>query len=181
MRSSSIYKNIWGRLPFSKLLEVIFHLQNYLRLPSIYKMCWGCLPFTRIFEVVFHLQKYLRSSSIYKISWDHLQIYLLSLCPKFGEILKVEYLSNLNLYGQAMFYKSFKWRQPQNIESGLSQQPLYGPWVLVLRGKLEENSKEISSVALLSPACFSISVVHLFDTSFGACYKLTWQEKFIFS
>ena len=35
-------------------------------------------------------------------------------------------------------------RRPQNIKRGISMQPLYG---------LEENSEEISSVALLSPAC----------------------------
>jgi hypothetical protein len=30
--------------------------------------------------------------------------------------------------------------------------------LLVVRGKLEENSEEISSVVLLSPACFTILV-----------------------
>ena len=46
------------------------------------------------------------------------------------KILKVEYISNhlldytkiliLSLDDQAIFHKSFKWRQPQNLESGIS-------------------------------------------------------------
>ena len=43
-------------------------------------------------------------------------------------------------------------RGPQNINRGISQQPLYGCDFGVFWGKLEENSEEFSSVALLSPA-----------------------------
>ena len=46
-RLSSIYKNILGRLQFTKYM-------------------WGRLPFTKIFEVFFHLQKYWRLSFICK-------------------------------------------------------------------------------------------------------------------
>ena len=61
-------------------------------------------------------------------------------------ILKVEYVSNrfldptpilnLSLDDQTVFFKSSKWRWTQNIKSGISQQPLYGLWLM--RGKLEE-------------------------------------------
>jgi hypothetical protein len=47
-------------------------------------------------------------------------------------------------------------RRSQNIKSEISQQPTV--WIVThefLGGKLEENSEEISSVALLSPACYS--------------------------
>ena len=47
---------------------------------------------------------------------------------------------------------TFNVRPPQNIKIGISQQPLYGFYLM----KLEENAEEISSVALLSPACFLI-------------------------
>ena len=46
-------------------------------------------------------------------------------------------------------------RGPQNINRGISQQPLYGCDFGVFWGKLEENSEEFSSVALLSPACYT--------------------------
>ena len=59
-------------------------------------------------------------------------------------------------------------RQTQNIKSGIFQQPLSGgkktpnlaecDW-WVLRGKLEENSEEILSVALLSPSCLTDTMV----------------------
>ena len=39
----------------------------------------------------------------------------------------------------------------KNTENGIS---LYQLWLWVLSRKFEENSEEISSVALLSPACF---------------------------
>ena len=42
-------KDIWGRLPFTKIFEVVFHLQKYLRSSSIYKNIWGRLPFTKVF------------------------------------------------------------------------------------------------------------------------------------
>ena len=52
------------------------------------------------------------------------------------KISKVEYLSNhlfdhtkilkLSLEDQTIFYKYFKWRQPQNSKSGISQQQLIG-------------------------------------------------------
>ena len=35
LRSSSIYQNISGRLPFTKVFEVVFNLQKYLRLSCI--------------------------------------------------------------------------------------------------------------------------------------------------
>jgi hypothetical protein len=50
-------QNIKGCLPFTKVFEVIFNLQKYLRSSSIYKNILDRFPFT----------KYLRSSSIYKI------------------------------------------------------------------------------------------------------------------
>jgi hypothetical protein len=48
---------------------------------------------------------------------------------------------------------TYNGRRPQNIKRGISQHPLYGSWLM--RGKLEENPEEISSVALLSPTCFN--------------------------
>ena len=42
----------------------------------------------------------------------------------------------------------------------------------VLRGTLEENSKEISSVALLSPACYSFLPLGLGIPSLGMLLKL---------
>ena len=54
---------IWGRLPFTKIFEVIFLLQKYLRFPKY----WGRLPFAKILrsssisqhiKVVFHLPNY---------------------------------------------------------------------------------------------------------------------------
>ena len=73
---SSINKNIfWVHLPFTKIFEVVFHLQKYFMWSSIFKSIWGRLPLTKIFEVVFHIQniwgrllftKYWRSSSIKK-------------------------------------------------------------------------------------------------------------------
>jgi hypothetical protein len=54
-------------------------------------------------------------------------------------------------------------RRPQNIKSEISQQPLYQ--LGLTRGKLEENSEEISSVALLSPTCIDIlSVMYVLVT-----------------
>ena len=44
-RSSYIYKNICGRLPFTKIFVIVFHLQKYLRSSSIHKKTWGCLSF----------------------------------------------------------------------------------------------------------------------------------------
>jgi hypothetical protein len=63
LRSSSIYEKNWGRLPFTKTIEVSFHLpRNSGHLPF---SKWGRLPFKKIkvvfhkkiIEVVFHLQK----------------------------------------------------------------------------------------------------------------------------
>ena len=59
-------------------------------------------------------------------------------------------------------YKSFKWRRPQiednlkilKVEYLINHCMDHDLWVL--RGELEENSEEISSVALLSPACFYV-------------------------
>ena len=93
------------------------------------------------------------------------------------EISKVEYISNqrldfpqtLDLTSGDQTQKMLKWRLPPmeedlkvlNIEY-LSNQWWYltqvSNYVIFkfLRGKLEENSEEISSVALLSPACSSV-------------------------
>ena len=49
-------------------------------------------------------------------------------------------------------------RQTQNIEGWIPQQFLI---LWVFRRKLLESSKEISSAALLSPACYTISVCNL--------------------
>ena len=57
MMSSSIYKYVWGRLPFTNIFEVVFQFQKI----------WGRLLFWRKGEVVFHLQEKVRSSSIW--SW----------------------------------------------------------------------------------------------------------------
>ena len=54
LRMSCIYTNIWGRLSFTEIVQVVFHLQKYLRSSSSYKNIWGRLPF----------KEYLRSSSI---------------------------------------------------------------------------------------------------------------------
>ena len=48
----------------------------------------------------------------------------------------------------------------------------------ILRGKLEENSEEISSVALLSPACFHLGLENLFKLSLN--YILIAVNKLIF-
>ena len=74
------------------------------------------------------------------------------------KILKVEYLSdhlldhthilNLSLDDPTIFSKSSKWRRPpmeDNIK--ILKVENHDLW------KLEEHSEEISSVALLSPAC----------------------------
>ena len=86
------------------------------------------------------------------------------------KIFQGEYLSNLLLDptqiinlsfdDQIIFFKSSKWRWPIMEEDlkilkveYLSNHCLdHEFWVLT--GKLEENSEEITSVALLSPACF---------------------------
>ena len=60
LRSSSIYKHIWGCLSSAK----------QLRSSSIYKIIEVVFHWTKI-EVVFHLQNKLRSSSIYK-NWGRL-------------------------------------------------------------------------------------------------------------
>jgi hypothetical protein len=66
LRSSSIYKKMWGCLPFTIKCEVVFHLPknvrsssifNNVRSSSISKTMWGCLSFSKKCEVVFHLQK----------------------------------------------------------------------------------------------------------------------------
>jgi hypothetical protein len=54
-------------------------------------------------------------------------------------------------------------RLPQNIKSGISQRPLWGLWLM----KLEENSDEISSLALLSPACSLFMLWRMLYSSFG--------------
>ena len=89
------------------------------------------------------------------------------------KILKVEYLSNhwsdlpqiLNLSsGDQTKIKMLEikttsnGRRPQNMKSGISQKDR-NLWVL--RGKLEENSEEISSLALLSPACLIKNLKYL--------------------
>ena len=85
------------------------------------------------------------------------------------KILKVEYISNrlldhtqilnLSFDDQNMFSKSSKWWRPQ-MEDNLKilkveylRNHCMDLWVL--RGKLEENSEEILSLALLSPACLT--------------------------
>jgi hypothetical protein len=60
-RSSSIYKGIWGHLPFTNTFEVVFHLQNN----------WGRLPFIKQLRSSSIEQK-LRSSFIYKTNWGRL-------------------------------------------------------------------------------------------------------------
>ena len=37
LRSSSLHKNIWCRLPFKNIFEVVFHLQKYVRSSTIYR------------------------------------------------------------------------------------------------------------------------------------------------
>ena len=67
------------------------------------------------------------------------------------KMLKVKYSSNLwldnsqisNLNDQTIFYKFLNWRLP----------PMKDVWNSIFE-KLDENSDEILSVALLSPACF---------------------------
>ena len=78
------------------------------------------------------------------------------------KVLKVEYLSNcllyhteilnLNLDDQTTFSKSSKWRRT-SAEDDLQILKVENHDLWIIRGKLEENSEEISSVALLSPAC----------------------------
>ena len=60
-------------------------------------------------------------------------------------------------------------RGPQNINRGISQQPLYGCDFGVLGGKLEENSEEFLSVALLSQACSIYFWAHAANDSFTVC------------
>ena len=50
----------------------------------------------------------------------------------------------------------FNWRRRQNIKREYLSSHLW-----VLEGNLEENSEEISSVALLSPACFVILLTYV--------------------
>ena len=84
------------------------------------------------------------------------------------KILKVEYLSNhssdppqiLNFSSgeQTKNKKSSKWRQP-SMEDDLKilkVEYLSNHCMDCALRKLEENSEEISSVALLSPACLSL-------------------------
>ena len=58
---------------------------------------------------------------------------------------------------------TFNGRQPQNIKIGISKQPSYGSWLISSKGDSEENSEEILSVALLSPACFPTLIEKYFD------------------
>ena len=80
--------------------------------------------------------------------------------------LKVEYPNNqlldhtqmlsLSSDEQTLFFKSSKWRRPP-MENNLKILKVYHCMdheLWVLRGKLEENSEEILSVVLLSPAYF---------------------------
>ena len=64
----------------------------------------------------------------------------------------------LTLRGPNQNKKCLKWRRPQ----------------MEVRGKYEENTKEISSVALLSPACL---LVILLDSSFNIFWKLNYCLK----
>jgi hypothetical protein len=53
---------MWGRLPFTKKCEFVFHLQINVRSSSIYQKS----------EIVFYLQKNVMLSSIYKRMWCRL-------------------------------------------------------------------------------------------------------------
>jgi hypothetical protein len=78
------------------------------------------------------------------------------------KVLKVENLSNrlldhnqtlnLSLDDQTILSKSLKWRRP-STEDDLKILKVENHDLWIIRGKLEENSEEISRVALLSPAC----------------------------
>ena len=64
-------------------------------------------------------------------------------------------------------YKSFKWKRPP-IEEDLKilkvvyfSNPCMDHDFWVLWGKLEENSEEILSVALLNPACYLIIILFI--------------------
>ena len=59
---------------------------------------------------------------------------------------------NLSLDAQTIMSKSSKWRQP-SMEDDLKILKVENHDLWILRENLEENSEEISSVALLSPAC----------------------------
>ena len=52
----------------SSLSKKYLRLSFKGRSSSIYKKYWGCLPFTKNIEVVFHLQKKVSLSSILKVS-----------------------------------------------------------------------------------------------------------------
>ena len=74
-RLSSIYKTIlvvfqlqkkWGRLPFTKNTEVVFHLKKIIEVVFHLQNSSCRFAFMKEIEVVFHLQKKCRSSSIYQ-------------------------------------------------------------------------------------------------------------------
>ena len=83
-----------------------------------------------------------------------------------NKILKLKYLSNhiwnhtqilnLSLDDQTIFYKSLRGRWPSLEDDLRCKDDLKASRILVLRGKYKEKAEEISSVALLSPACFAV-------------------------
>ena len=70
------------------------------------------------------------------------------------ENLKISYS---NLDDQTIFYKSLKWRRPpveEDLRCKKKTSKHVECYLWDFRGKVEENAVEISSVALLSPACY---------------------------
>ena len=57
LRSSSIYQNSSGCLPFTEIFEVVFPFQNYFRLSSIYKSSVECRFSAQLAQVWLHLVK----------------------------------------------------------------------------------------------------------------------------
>jgi hypothetical protein len=52
--ASSLYKNIWGRLPFKNIYEVVFHLQKYLWYTKVFlcfkKQCLSKGPSLKLLD-----------------------------------------------------------------------------------------------------------------------------------
>ena len=73
LQLSSSLPFFWCRITLTNFLEIVFHLQKFVRSSSIYNFFWGCLPFTlfwgrlpitNFFEVVFHFQVEVRSDRL---------------------------------------------------------------------------------------------------------------------
>ena len=52
LRSSSFFFNIWGCFPFTKMFKVVFHLRKEFEVVFHLQNIWGRLPFRTILEVV---------------------------------------------------------------------------------------------------------------------------------